>query len=448
MSKQPSLEFNFDGLVGPTHNYAGLSFGNIASRTNVGIISNPKQAAKQGLLKMKTLMDLGIPQAVLPPHQRPNIDLLRNLGFSGDIAKILQRANKYQPKLLHAAYSAASMWTANMATVSASCNTADSKLHITPANLTHNLHRAQESEFNYKLLQKIFADSKYFMIHQALPAYRDLSDEGAANHSSLTKEYGAPGLEMFVYGIDGLNDSMQHAQHFPRRQTKLASSSIMRNHMLTTECCLLVQQNPLAIDAGVFHNDVIWVANKNVAFYHSDAFVDWENAKQAIRNYFRDEFYFLEVQARDLSLNTAVATYLFNSQLVSLPNSQDMVLILPIECQTSTQVQEVLASIIASDNPIVAVKYVNCLESMRNGGGPACLRLRVVLDVTQQHACHQKIILNQNLYNELEIWIERHYRDRLSAADFLDPMLTEEVFVALDELTNLLDLGSIYPFQN
>ena len=48
-------EFNFDGLVGPSHNYAGLSFGNVASFSNVKSASNPKQAALQGLAKMRAL---------------------------------------------------------------------------------------------------------------------------------------------------------------------------------------------------------------------------------------------------------------------------------------------------------------------------------------------------------------------------------------------------------
>jgi len=449
MSKQQTLEFNFDGLVGPTHNYAALAFGNIASGANGGAIANPKQAAKQGLLKMQSLMELGIPQAVLPPHQRPNLGLLRGLGFSGDNAKLLQAAHKYQPDLLTAVYSAASMWTANMATASASCNTADQKLHITPANLSYNLHRAQEAEFNYKLLTQIFSDPTYFEIHQPLPAFRDLGDEGAANHSSLSKDYGCKGLEMFVYGRFGLDDRIQHAQRYPARQTKLASSCIRRNHLLSDNHCITVQQNPVAIDAGVFHNDVIWVANKNVALYHSQAFLDWPAAKQQIQEFFKNDFYFVEISEQDLSLEQAVETYLFNSQLVSLPNSENnMALIVPMECKASPQTQAVLDAIIAANNPIKLVKYLELHESMRNGGGPACLRLRLVLTPEQQRLCHQGIILDQELYNKLNIWIERHYRDRLSALDLLDPLLVDEVFVALDELTNLLNLGPIYPFQN
>lgn len=59
-------EVNFDGLVGLTHHYAGLSFGNEASTRHQNTLSNPRLAAKQGLLKMKALADLGYKQGVLP----------------------------------------------------------------------------------------------------------------------------------------------------------------------------------------------------------------------------------------------------------------------------------------------------------------------------------------------------------------------------------------------
>lgn len=444
--QQSALEFNFDGLVGPTHNYAGLSYGNIASRANMGSVSSPRQAARQGLSKMRMLMELGIPQAVLPPHQRPNFDLLRSLGFSGSAEKILQAANKYSPQLLAASYSAASMWTANMATVSASCNTLDGKLHITPANLSYNLHRAQEADFNYKLLKHIFDNPEYFKVHGPLPAYRDLSDEGAANHTSLCKDYGVPGLDIFVYGRLGLDDSSLSGNKFPGRQTKLASSANMRNHSLNPEKCFLLQQNPTVIDAGVFHNDVICVANKNVIFYHNEAFLNWQTTQQSIKNYFDGDCSFIEVSSADISTATAVETYLFNSQLISMPNN-DMALILPIECKTSKQVEDLLNNIVAADNPIKMLKYVDCRQSMLNGGGPACLRLRVVMTEEQRKACHQQIILDQNLCDRLELWINTHYRDSLELADLLDPQLTEEVYRALDELTQLLALGSIYSFQ-
>ncbi|TWY25023.1 N-succinylarginine dihydrolase, partial [Serratia marcescens] len=127
-------EVNFDGLVGPTHHYAGLSFGNEASTQHQNSVSNPKLAAKQGLLKMKALADLGFQQGVLPPQERPHLPMLRRLGFSGSDEAVLAQAMRQSPRLLSALSSASCMWTANAATVSPSADSADGKVHFTAAN--------------------------------------------------------------------------------------------------------------------------------------------------------------------------------------------------------------------------------------------------------------------------------------------------------------------------
>ncbi len=440
-----TLEYNFDGLVGPTHNYAGLSFGNIASQYNAGATANPKLAAKQGLQKMYTLMHLGVPQAVLPPQQRPNLCLLKELGFTGTTEQLLRQAHKTNPALLSVVYSAASMWTANIATVSPGCNTIDGRVHFTPANLSYNLHRAQESQFSYKLLKKIFDDTQHFMVHPPLPGFRDLSDEGAANHSLLCQEYGKPGLELFVYGRNGLDDKTQTPLIYPARQTRLASLAIGQRHGVHSNLQCYIEQNPLAINAGVFHNDVVFVANKNVLFYHAQAFLKWPVMKQQILDFFDGNCHFITVTNNELTIGESVETYIFNSQLVSLPDNT-MALIVPAECANSKQATQVLESVIAGNNPIKHIKYVQCRESMRNGGGPACLRLRVVLSPEQQ-VFNKELIMTENLYQQLDAWIEKHYRDRLSNDDFLDPNLVYEVNSALESLTKILHLGSIYPFQ-
>ena len=93
-------EVNFDGLVGLTHHYAGLSFGNEASTRHRFQVSNPRLAAKQGLLKMKKLADAGFPQAVIPPHERPFIPVLRQLGFSGSDEQVLEKVARQAPHWL------------------------------------------------------------------------------------------------------------------------------------------------------------------------------------------------------------------------------------------------------------------------------------------------------------------------------------------------------------
>ncbi len=439
-------EINFDGLVGPTHNYAGLAHGNVASISHAKIVSNPKLAAKQGLEKMRLLMDLGIPQAVLPPPLRPNLQLLHTLGFTGSVADVLQKTYKTDPNLLAAAYSASAMWAANAATISPSCDTADGKVHITPANLAFNLHRAQECEFNHRLLQKIFHDPKYFVVHDPIPADRDLSDEGAANHSVLCTDYNKAGLELFVYGRLGLDEAESIRHKYVARQTKLASTSVALNHKLNLASTIFLQQNPAAIDAGAFHNDVVFVANKNVLFYHAEAFVDWDAAKSQIKNFFANNCYFIAISKEELSLEEAVATYLFNSQLVSV--EEDMVLIAPMECKASAQAKAIISRILQEKNPITKVEYIECKQSMQNGGGPACLRLRAILSAAEQEACWQNLFLTPELYVKLSAWVEKHYRDRLSPEDLLDPKLIAEVESALDDLTKILMLDSLYNFQN
>jgi succinylarginine dihydrolase len=73
-----------------------------------------------------------------------------------------------------------------------------------------------------------------------------------------------------------------------------------------------------------------------------------------------------------------VETYLFNSQLLSREDGS-MVLILPQESREHAGVWRYLTTLLEQDNPISEIKVFDLRESMSNGGGPACLRLRVVL---------------------------------------------------------------------
>ncbi|WP_035516470.1 N-succinylarginine dihydrolase, partial [Pseudohaliea rubra] len=164
------VEANFDGLIGNTHNYAGLSPGNLASARHAQTPSHPRAAARQGLAKMKRLHDLGLVQGFLPPHERPHLPTLRAFGFSGKPAAMLARAAREAPALLAIACSASPMWAANAATVSPSADTADGRVHFTPANLASMAHRAIEPAFTGRALQQIFADERHFAHHPPVPA--------------------------------------------------------------------------------------------------------------------------------------------------------------------------------------------------------------------------------------------------------------------------------------
>ena len=191
-------EWQFDGLVGPTHNYAGLAHGNLAAQKNAGAISNPRAAAIQGIEKMEFVASLGVPQAFLPPHPRPMLSQLRALGFNGPLGKMLEAASAESPALVSAVYSSSFMWTANAATVTPSCDSADQKVHFTPANMISHYHRGIESEFCTKILKNIFHNERFFTVHNALPSQQIFGDEGAANHMLECLKYGEEGTHIFV----------------------------------------------------------------------------------------------------------------------------------------------------------------------------------------------------------------------------------------------------------
>lgn len=443
-------ELNMDGLVGPTHHYAGLSEGNIASTSNALKTANPQAAALQGLEKMRLLFETGFKQALLLPQQRPNLELLHQLGFRGTPAQQLSKAKKEAPELLSAAYSASCMWTANAATVSASIDTADHKVHFTAANLISNLHRHQEADFSSHLLKTIFKNEDYFRHHPVLPRSSITGDEGAANHNRFCAKHGQEALYLYVYGKQALsrNPNQPHPLRFPARQTLEASSAIARSHQLNPDKVMFACQNPKVIDQGVFHNDVISVANESVFLVHEEAFVNQADLYKELQRRADFDLQIIEIKSKDLSIQDAVASYFFNSQLISLMDGSGMMLIAPSECETNPRVKSVIDSLLEdSANPINKVHYLDLKQSMQNGGGPACLRLRVALNEDELKAMHQGVIVDGDLLDKLQQWVLSHYRNELHAQDLDDPQLIDEGFRALDKLTQILDLGAIYPFQ-
>src|SRR6266516_5738796 len=281
---ETTTEINFDGLPGPTHNYSGLAEGNLASERHKSLASNPRQAALQGLAKMKTLVDRGFAQGVLPPHERPDIAALRALGFAGSEKDVLATAARQAPQLLAACSSAAAMWAANAATDSPSADTADGRVHFTPANLVAHFHRSLEAATTTRVLRAIFADERRFAVHEPLPPAQQLGDEGAANHTRFTAADNAAGIELFVYGRVAFDVEAPAPRRFPARQTREASEAVARRHALAPQRTLYAQQHPDAIDAGVFHNDVIAVGSGSVLFCHERAFVGQETVMRALRD--------------------------------------------------------------------------------------------------------------------------------------------------------------------
>lgn len=438
-----AVEVNFDGIVGPTHNYAGLSFGNIASTSHVSQPSNPRAAALQGLEKMRFVHRLGVTQAVLPPLRRPRLDVLRSLGFDGNDSQVIQSAWQTNRPLLAACFSASNMWMANAATVSPSFDCEDGKLHFTPANLQTSLHRSIEAQETTRVLQHIFTNPDFFVVHEPLPACSTFSDEGAANHTRLCGQFDDSGLELFVFGRTAQETEPNQPKKFPARQTLEASAAVARRHRLSPERALMIQQGPNAIDAGVFHNDVISVGNQNVLLYHDQSFLDLDRSIDELVDRFNgcfdSQLYLVRLSQNELPLNDAVASYLFNSQLLTL-NDDTMVLVCPSECKQVESARNCLQRIVSDDNPITRVEYLDLRQSMNNGGGPACLRLRVVMSQDELSAIHQGVMFDDALYDALTDWVKQYYREHFVADDFCDPKLMDEIDAAYGAIARILDL--------
>jgi succinylarginine dihydrolase len=335
------------------------------------------------------------------------------------------------------------MWTANAATVSPSADTADGRVHFTPANLVSQAHRALEPETTARVLRAVFTDPEHFAHHPAVSP----DDEGAANHVRLTPSHGGPGVEVFVYGC-GAREVTAPCP-FPRRQIREASQKVARGHGLSPDRTMFVRQNPAAIDSGAFHNDVVSVGNEDVLLYHEQAFADRgaiRDAEARLAALGAGGLSALEVGASELSLEDAVKTYLFNSQVVTLPDAS-MALVAPSECAEHEGARRVIDRLLAAGTRLRSVHYVDVRQSMSNGGGPACLRLRVVLSERQLGRVLPGVFLTDALYASLTAWVRRYYRDRLAPDDLADPALLEESKVALDALTGILGLPAVYRFQ-
>jgi succinylarginine dihydrolase len=442
-----AVEVNFDGLVGPTHNYAGLSYGNEASERHRASPANPRAAALQGLEKMRVLHDLGVPQAVLPPQERPAVAILRRLGFVGGDSEVIATAHRTAPRVFAACCSASAMWTANAATVSPSADTRDGRVHFTPANLVNKFHRSLEPDTTAAVLQAIFPDPARFAHHPPLPAADAFGDEGAANHTRLCAGYGLPGVEMFVYGKRAFAEGDVSPRRYPARQTREAAEAVARLHGLDLARAVFAQQHPDAVDAGVFHNDVVAVGNVNLLFYHGQAFHQEQRLLQALNTALAPTpLETIRVDPDQVSLGDAVRSYLFNSQLVC-PATGGTTLVVPFECEQVSAVRACLDWLRSGETAVGRVEVLDLRQSMQNGGGPACLRLRVVLSPEELAAVAPGVKFGPQLHETLVDWVERHYRDHLTEADLPDEALLLESRAALDELTGILGLGAIYPFQ-
>lgn len=442
----PLREVSFDGLVGPSHNFAGLSLGNVASLANESAESSPRAAALQGLDKMRAVADLGVAQAVLPPQLRPSLSTLRRLGFSGSDEQVLADVAAREPRLLRLTSSASAMWAANAATVAPSTDTLDGRLHVVPANLRHMFHRSLEAETTRDVLRAVFADEGRFAVHDPLPGGSQFADEGAANHTRLETEEGV--VHLFAWGRAALERGEAEPERYPARQTREASAALERLLALRPGLAVHAQQDARGIDAGAFHTDVVAVGNERLLLAHELAFKDGGALFAELRRRLGRSLDVVVALEEELPIADAVAAYPFNSQLLTVRRDPlAMVLVAPLESRENPRARAFMERVVAEENPVERVVYLDVRQSMRNGGGPACLRQRIPMTPEELAALSARVLFDDALEADLRAWVRRHYRDRLVPADLADPALYREGLTALDELTRLLRLGAVYEFQ-
>jgi len=411
-------EINFDGIVGPSHNYAGLSFGNLASTRSTGQVSQPRAAALQGIEKMRANVRLGLAQGIFLPHRRPDRAWLAALGTAYEDA---------EPRLAASAMSASAMWAANAATVSPAADCADGKCHLTVANLKSMPHRSHEWPETLAQLRLAFANSA-FEVHAPVPVA--FGDEGAANHMRLAGDHGTAGIEIFVFGVSG--------GAFPARQNLEASKAIARLHRLDPARTIFVEQSEEAIAAGAFHNDVVAVSNRRVLFAHERAFADRERVTAQCARLFPD-LQLVEVPAAEVPIADAVSSYLFNAQLVSPPGGETT-LIVPSEARETRSVWAWLQKHVAGNGPIRNIEVVDVRQSMANGGGPACLRLRVVADPA---TVDPRFLVDEAKLDRMASVISVHWPAEIHSSELQDSALVAAIETARAALFESVDLGEL-----
>ena len=419
------IEAQIDRVVGPTHHFGGLGVGNVASQMHAGQASNPQAAAFQGLDKMRLVAGLGVPQLILPPQPRPDFHLLTALGYRGTPAEILRMVLEDDPSVLSAATSCSAMWTANAATVTPSCDSDQGTLMMTVANLSASLHRSIEATVTCKELGRLFNTG--FEVRDALPGGASMRDEGAANHMRLSSPDGQVGVNVFVHG-DGPPEP--HV-HWPR-QTLATGKAIARCHGLKEHDVFHLKQNPEAIDAGAFHNDVVAMSHQDLLIHHESAFAPESRSEMSrLQSRFQEvverPLRVLRIASDELTLEDAINTYFFNSQVISTSTSGKTTwsILCPVQVQRHTGANQLIQRLCAED-VFDAVHFVDLGQSMDGGGGPACLRLRVPIAQHELARLAESAFWNETLDSDLRDIISDRYPRRLQLADLADAEICQQ----------------------
>ncbi|RAP29456.1 hypothetical protein DID78_03615 [Candidatus Marinamargulisbacteria bacterium SCGC AG-343-D04] len=404
-----------DGLMGPSYHFGGLSLGNTWSETHFKEISFPKKAALEGLHKMFEVYSLGLHQYVLPPVRKDVSALFRSLGYDHFNSESLRELFSVNPYFVSSVFSSSSAWLANIGHVTPACDSFTHKMNVTPANLNYCFHRSCDVEGYRDLLSTLFENCHDVVLHR--PITSSFGDEGSANTVRLSASSGE-GFFLYVYGktVD-----RTYSHKYPARQSKEAFDILVKQHHVSRKF-VMVQQSQEAIDAGVFHNDVICFGLENLLIVHESAFENQEEVmsyvKELYEETFSEDLQVIVISREMMSLEEAVKSYFFNSQLLPLSDGG-------FHCFVSTHSRkysalEQVLQYIQSECSRFSYSYVECDESIKNGGGPACLRLGFVASEHDRKLLNDAFLLTQERYDFLYSFISRHYPDEMQFEQLRD----------------------------
>ena len=123
-----------------------------------------------------------------------------------------------------------------------------------------------------------------------------------------------------------------------------------------------------------------------------------------------------QVSSRDLSLEQAVTSYLFNSQL--LETSDGWLLNAPIECADGAA--RMVVDRLERDGFVDRVRFNDLRQSMDGGGGPACLRLRLPLTEDEFRLLPETLMMTEERVEKLRSWVKKWYPSILRIEDLAD----------------------------
>jgi succinylarginine dihydrolase len=150
-------------------------------------------------------------------------------------------------------------------------------------------------------------------------------------------------------------------------------------------------------------------------------------------------FEYVEVAAADVPLEDAIRSYLFNAQLVTLSDGE-MALIVPGEARETPSVWGWIERHLAGNGPIRRVEVVDVRQSMANGGGPACLRLRVVADPA---SVDPRFLVDSDRIDRIAEVVARTWPDEIDHRDLQSAALIADIERARAALLETLGLQAL-----